>query len=88
MRPVLLLALVAGCAAAPARYRDVEGRPLATTARIDADVEPLVVHCPRGGRYLIVPEPQRYVAGAHVGTHRPYVRDVGLLCAKIRAADE
>lgn len=83
----LLLTALAACAS-PARYRDVEGRPVATTARLDADVAPLEVTCPRAGRDWIVPAPHAFMAGAHVGTQRPYVRDVAHLCAKIRAADE
>lgn len=85
MRLVLLFAL--GCAASSSQYRDIEGRPLSTTARIDADVEPVIVTCD-GQRYAVIPAPHRYSLGAHVGTHRPFVRDHQLMCAKIRAADE
>jgi hypothetical protein len=85
MRFVLLFAI--GCAAQNSHYRDIEGRPLATTARIDADVEPVIVRC-GGERYAVIPVPHNYSIGAHVGTHRPFVRDHRLMCAKIRAADE
>ncbi|MDQ3363943.1 MAG: hypothetical protein M3680_00730 [Myxococcota bacterium] len=92
MRHVLLAslavtALVVGCGPATARFRDVEGRPLPTTARLDADVAPLVVRCPGGVRYLVVSEPRPYLAGTHLATRQPFVRDAALLCARIRAHD-
>lgn len=80
---VALLCLIAACAGA-SPYRDIEGRPVSTTARLDADVAPVVVRCD-GRSYAIVTAPRPYL-GTHVGTHRPFVRDARVMCAKIRAA--
>jgi hypothetical protein len=80
------LLLLVACAG-PSHIRDIEGRPLSTTARLDADVAPVIVRCD-GRAYSIVTAPPPYSIGAHVATHRPYVRDASVMCAKIRAADE
>lgn len=78
--------LLVACASAPSAYRDIEGRPIPSTARIDADVAPVIVNCD-GTRYQIVTVPHPYLVGAHAGTHRPIVRDARALCAKIAAND-
>lgn len=85
MLRVLPLVLLVGCASTTARFRDVEGRPLASHARLDADVAPLEVHCPGTGSYMILDAPRPYLAGTRLGTHRPFVRDAAYLCARIAA---
>jgi hypothetical protein len=78
--------VVVGCAAAPWTVRDPEGRPLPTTARLDADMEPARVRC--GGRvYLIVEPPPPSLLGNHLATHHVHVADPAALCAKIRQLD-
>ena len=85
MRFVALL-LVAACATGTSHVRDPEGRPLPTSAMLDADSEPPTVRC--GTRqYTIVEPPPPYLAGNHMATVEVHVRDAALLCAKIRAAD-
>ena len=85
MRLVALL-LVVGCASGSSHVRDPEGRPLSTTARLDADMEPATVRC-GDHRYLIVEPPPPYMTGNHMATHEVHIRDAAALCAKIRAAD-
>lgn len=81
----LALLLVLGCAG-PSNYRDVDGRPVSTTARLDADGDPVRVRC--GGEvYHIVTPPVPYATGTHLATKTPFVRDHALMCARIRAAD-
>lgn len=87
MRGVALLFSLVACSATTSRFRDIEGRPLSTTARLDADVPPITVHC-NGDAYDIVTAPHGYTIGAHFATYRPYVRDAALMCSKIRAAEE
>jgi hypothetical protein len=79
------LVLVAACASAAPSVRGIDGRPLPTSARIDADAS-VEVTC-GAQRYWIVPPPPPYVAGLHVQTERPYVHDLPALCARILAAD-
>ena len=84
MRSLALLVLAACASGSP--YRDVHGRPLPSTAALDADVPPVVVHC-GSERYRIVTAPHPYLVGTHAGTHRPVIRDARALCAQIRAFD-
>lgn len=80
-----MLALAA-CATTGSHVRDPEGRPLPTSARLDADADPATVWCD-GQRYLIVEPPPPYLSGHHMATHEVHVRDAAALCAKIRALD-
>jgi hypothetical protein len=83
----LLLASVAvGCATGTSYVRDPEGRPLPTSARLDADADPVTVLCD-DREYMIVEPPPPYLSGNHVGTSQVHVRDSAELCAKIRALD-
>jgi hypothetical protein len=75
--------LLAACASGPARVRDPQGRPLPTTARLDADGSAMNVRCPDGQHYLIVEPPPPYLAGSHVGTARVDVTDAPRLCRAI-----
>lgn len=84
---LLFPAALTACASGPARYRSVEGHPLISAARLDADIRPLQLHCPQRGAFYIVPATRPYVAGHHFGVKRPYVRDAALLCERIAAAD-
>ncbi len=85
MRLLLFVALL-GCATHPSLVRDPEGRPLPTTARIDADLEPAPLRC--GARqYQIVEPPPPYLSGNHLATHTIHIEDPVALCAKIRALD-
>jgi hypothetical protein len=80
------LCMLAACMGGTSYVRDPEGRPLATSARMDADMEPATVHC-GGVRYLIVEPPPPYMTGNHMANVEIHVRDAATLCAKIRAAD-
>jgi hypothetical protein len=84
-RLIALLALAA-CATGSSQVRDPEGRPLPTTARLDADMDPATVWCGEQ-RYLIVEPPPPYLSGRHMATHEVRITDAVALCAKIRAAD-
>ena len=85
MRSLTLIALLAACVAG-SPYRDIEGRPLPSTARVDADVPPVVITCGEQ-RYQIITAPHPYLVGAHAGTHRPVIRDARALCARIAEHD-
>lgn len=82
VRLIMLMSLAA-CAASPSRVRDPQGRPLPTSARLDADTTAQDVHCPDGRKYTIVEPPPPYLAGSHVGTSRVLVTDARTLCAAI-----
>ena len=86
MRLVALLVL-AGCAAGTSHIRDPEGRPLPTSARIDADLEPPTVWC-EGRAYTIVEPPPPYMTGNGMGTSEVHIRDAAALCDKIRGFDQ
>lgn len=81
----IALVLLAACASGPARVRDPQGRPLPTTARLDADASAMNVHCPSGEQYVIVEPPPPYLAGTRVGTSRVHVTDALALCRAIEA---
>ena len=85
MRFVALL-VFAACVTGTSHVRDPEGRPLPTSALIDADAEAPTVWC-NDVRYTIVEPPPPYLAGNSLATHEVHVRDASLLCAKIHAAD-
>ena len=85
MRLVALL-MFAACATGASHVRDPEGRPLNTSARIDADAEAPTVWC-GANRYTIVEPQPPYLAGNHMATVEVHVRDAAALCAKIRAED-
>lgn len=78
--------LLVGCATVPSRVRDPEGRPLPTSARLDADMEPARVWC-AGREYVIVEPPPPSLLGNHLATHEVRVHDPAALCAKIRASE-
>lgn len=79
------LSLLAACTApTTAHVRDIHGRPLPTSARLDADSAPAEVRCD-GRRYLVVESPPPYVAGTRVGTARVWITDPHEICARIRA---
>ncbi|CAN5748905.1 hypothetical protein BH11MYX3_BH11MYX3_30270 [soil metagenome] len=78
------LVFAAACAGTPARVVNLEGQPLHTSARLDADVDPITVHCGLQ-KYYVVPEPNRFLLGVHVGTRIPHVHDAVSLCERIRA---
>ncbi len=82
---IAFVVFTAACAGTPAHVVDIQGQRLSTTARLDADVDPIQVHCGLH-KYLVVPEPNRFLLGVHVGTRTPYVHDAALLCERIRAA--
>lgn len=82
----LFVAALSACAASPTHVRAPDGSPLPTSARLDADVAPIAVTC-GADRYLVVAPPRPYMAGMHVATERPFVRDLPALCARIRAMD-
>jgi hypothetical protein len=83
---LVALCMLAACASGPSYVRDPDGRPLPTSARLDADLEPATVRC-GGVRYLIVEPPPPYMAGSHMATAEVHVSDPAALCAKIRAED-
>jgi hypothetical protein len=86
MRAVLVLLAVAGCggcAGTPARLVDVQGRPLPSSARLDTDEDPVPIDCD-GVRYLVIPPPDRFAQGIHVGTPIPKVT-AAVMCPRIRA---
>lgn len=83
---LVALALLAACATGHSYVRDPEGRPLPTSAQLDADMQPPTVHCD-GVRYVIVEPSPPYLAGNHMATHEVHIRDAAALCAKIRAAE-
>jgi len=85
MRFAALIVLV-GCATGSSHVRDPEGRPLPTTARLDADMDPATVWCGEH-RYVIVEPPPPYMTGNHMANAEVHVRDAAALCAKIRAAN-
>ncbi|HEY5920757.1 MAG TPA: hypothetical protein VIV11_03760, partial [Kofleriaceae bacterium] len=64
---LVAIAVIAGCATGPAYVRDPEGRPLSTSARIDADMEPVRVWCD-GREYTIVEPPPPYMTGNALAT--------------------
>ena len=78
---VLLLAWWTGCSAT-ASYRGIDGHPVPTTARLDADGDPVLVSCD-GMTYAIVTAPLPYATGTHLATRRPFVRDPAVMCARI-----
>jgi hypothetical protein len=81
---LVAICLVGACATAPSYVRDPEGRPLPTTARMDADMEPATVRCGRT-RYLIVEPPPPYMTGNHIANAEVHISDPAALCARIRA---
>ncbi len=83
VRNAVLLFVLASCAGSPSHVRDPHGRPLPTTARLDADTEEQNVRCPDGRTYTIVEPPPPYLAGTHVGASRVLVTDARTLCAAI-----
>jgi hypothetical protein len=86
MRAVVsIVVLMTACAGTtPARVVNLEGQPLHTSARLDAEVEPITVQCGLH-TYLVVAEPNRFLLGVHVGTRIPHVHDAVSLCERIRA---
>lgn len=92
MRPLLLALACAASACATSSstidVRDLDGQPRPTTARLDADAAPPLVHCRDGASYFIVPdEPRPFLVGTRVGGRQAVVRDARTLCAKISAAN-
>jgi len=81
-----MLVVLVGCATRSSHVRDPDGRPLPTSARLDADSDPATVWC-GDERYEIVEPPPPYLAGNHLATVEVHVRDAAALCAKIRSAD-
>ena len=83
---IVALVLFAGCAAGTTHVRDPEGRPLPTSAQLDADLEPATIECD-GKRYVIVEPPPPYLTGNHMAHAEVHVANAAALCAKIRAED-
>jgi hypothetical protein len=83
---LIAICMLAGCASGAWYVRDPDGKPLPTSARLDADMEPATIRC-GGVRYLIVEPPPAYMVGNHLANAEVHVSDPAALCAKIRAAD-
>ncbi|HEY5948283.1 MAG TPA: hypothetical protein VIV40_22455 [Kofleriaceae bacterium] len=83
---IAAVAIIGACASGTSYVRDPEGRPLPTSAILDADMEPASLWC--GNRqYRIVEPPPPYLMGNHMATAEVHVRNAPVLCAKIHAAD-
>ncbi|MDB4962483.1 MAG: hypothetical protein JWP01_2482 [Myxococcales bacterium] len=84
----LVASVTAGCAttssSTPVHVVDVHGRSVTTTARLDAEVSPEILHCGLD-RYIVVPRENPFTLGAHIGTRVPLVREPAALCEQIRA---
>lgn len=85
MRTLLLAIIVAifGCAATTTtRVVDVQGRPVNSTARLDALGAEATLHC-GADRYLVVPREQPFLLGAYVGMRTANLHPAAL-CERIR----
>lgn len=87
MRIALLALAAAGCAHGSSHVRDPQGRPLPTTAILDADSNGANLECLDGRHYVIVEPPRPYLAGTHLVTQRVLITDAPRLCEQIRDAD-
>ena len=87
MRFAVIAVLIAGCAHHTSHVRDPQGRPLPTTAILDADSDGAQLYCTDGSHYVIVEPPRPYLAGNHLVTQRVVISDAPRLCEQIRDAD-